>query len=84
MANLNLVHFRYVNHRDEVSNRRCLPVRVWFGSTCYHPEPQWFLEGFDLDRQETRDYALAGLLGPILGIFSPGGGIAANSPPNPA
>ena len=53
----------YVNHRGETATRRFRPIRLWFGSTAYHPRPQWPLEVFDLDRQETRDYAMSGFQG---------------------
>jgi hypothetical protein len=34
------------------------PVQVWFGSTQWHPEPQWFLNARDLEKREYRDFAL--------------------------
>lgn len=42
--------FTYRNHRNEVAERRVLPIRIWFGSTEWHPEPQWFLNACDLDK----------------------------------
>lgn len=48
----------YTNHRGETSVRRLVPIRIWFGKTEWHPEEQWLLEGFDLDRQAARSYAL--------------------------
>lgn len=56
-----LVSFRYVNYKGDVAVRRVRPIRVWFGSTSWHPVAQWLLEGFDLDKQETRDYAMSGV-----------------------
>ncbi len=53
----------YMNHRGETSVRRFRPIRLWFGATAWHPDPQWMLEVFDLDRMETRDYAMAGFAG---------------------
>jgi hypothetical protein len=50
--------FSYRNWRGEVSERRVIPIRVWFGATEWHPEPQWFLNANDLDKGETRDFAL--------------------------
>lgn len=57
----NLVQFTYTNHRGETSLRKILPIRLWFGSTAWHPDPQWLLEGFDLDKQATRDFAMEGV-----------------------
>ena len=48
----------YTNHRGETSIRRLVPQRVWFGKTEWHPEEQWLLEAFDLDRNAIRNYVL--------------------------
>lgn len=64
-----IVSFRYRNHRGEVAVRTVRPIRLWFGSTAYHPESQWLLEAFDLNRQQTRDFAMSNLLG---GLFPAG------------
>lgn len=63
VPDLTLVSFDYVNYRGERSRRRVRPIRMWFGSTAYHPHAQWLLEALDLDRQETRDFALADVAG---------------------
>lgn len=60
---LSLVRFDYRNYKGEVETRLVRPIRLWFGSTCYHPEPQWLLEAVDLERKETRDFAMVGMLG---------------------
>jgi hypothetical protein len=33
-------------------------VRLWFGTSEWHPEEQWFLQAFDMDKREERDFAL--------------------------
>lgn len=63
MADLTLVTFRYTNYKGETAVRRVRPIRLWFGSTGWHPEAQWLLEAFDLDRGETRDFALRDITG---------------------
>lgn len=60
---LSIVKFIYVNHRGERGLHTVRPIRVYFGSTAYHPEAQWLLEAFDLDRRETRDFALSNIGG---------------------
>jgi hypothetical protein len=50
---------RYRNWRGETADRKILPIRVWFGATDWHPEPQWFLRAVDVDRGVERDFALA-------------------------
>ena len=49
--------FQYLNWRGEFATRRVHPKRVWYGSTEWHPEPQWFLEATDLEKGEVRDFA---------------------------
>lgn len=48
----------YRNWRGEVGERTITPIRVWFGATDWHPEPQWLLEAFDHDKGANRDFAL--------------------------
>ncbi len=48
----------YTNYRGEQAERRVIPARIWFGSTDWHPEPQWLLEAFDLDRGAERSFAM--------------------------
>lgn len=48
----------YKNWRGEVSERKIVPKTAWFGSTQWHPEPQWILDAFDLDRQAERSFAM--------------------------
>lgn len=48
----------YTNHRGERGHRRVIPQRVWFGSTTWHPDEQWLLEAYDVDRGAQRDFAM--------------------------
>lgn len=53
----------YRNYRNEVRERRIRPVRWWFGTTQYHPEPGWVCTALDLERVDAvRDFALTGFL----------------------
>lgn len=54
-----VVQFEYVNHRGEPGTRRIRPIRIWFGSTVWYPEPGWLLEAWDIDKGATRDFSLA-------------------------
>lgn len=49
----------YTNYRRETSERTILPERLWFGSTPWHPEPQWLLDAVDLEKGERRSFAVA-------------------------
>lgn len=48
----------YTNYRGEYSRRKIVPARVWFGSTEWHPEEQWLLEAYDVEKGAVRDFAL--------------------------
>lgn len=48
----------YTNYRGEVSTRRIIPHRPYFGATEHHPEPQWILSAYDLEKGAVRDFAL--------------------------
>jgi hypothetical protein len=52
------VELSYTNYRGETARRTFTPKRVWFGSTEWHPEPQWLLTAYDHDKQADRDFAL--------------------------
>lgn len=53
-----VLKFRYINYKGEEADRTILPDNIYFGSTEYHPEPQWLLQGLDLDKNETRIFAI--------------------------
>lgn len=55
-----IVEIGYTNWRGEYAVRRIRPERLWFGSTDYHPELQWFIAAVDLDKKSLRDFALTG------------------------
>ena len=61
MSDATLVRFVYQNYKGEVEERLVRPIRLWFGSTAWYRTPQWLLEGFDVDRQATRDFSLAAI-----------------------
>lgn len=48
----------YTNYRGETSERTITPIRPWFGSTEWHPEPQWLLRAYDHGKDAERDFAL--------------------------
>lgn len=53
------VEFVYRNWRDVVSRRHVVPIRIWFGTTGFHPDQQWFLRAYDLEKAEYRDFAFS-------------------------
>ncbi len=54
--------FLYKNHRNVTSVRHVRDVQLGYGTTSYYPEPGFYLNGFDLDRQEERSFALKNII----------------------
>lgn len=57
-----VVVIRYTNYRGETAFRRIVPIAIRFGSTQWHPSPQWLLDAFDLDRAAERSFAVKDVL----------------------
>jgi predicted DNA-binding transcriptional regulator YafY len=53
-----LIVIRYKNYRGETSDRRIIPLRIRFASSDWHPDAQWLLDAFDLDRGAERSFAI--------------------------
>lgn len=57
----NNVTFTYKNHRGEISVRLVRPMEnntLVFGSNEFHPEPQWLLRAWDLQKDALRAFAM--------------------------
>lgn len=50
--------FSYTNWRGETSDREAVPNHMWYGKTEWHPENQWFMNAFDVEKQALRDFAV--------------------------
>ena len=48
----------YTNWRGETAERQIIPIKIYWGSTEWHPENQWLLKVWDLERKAYRSYAL--------------------------
>ena len=48
----------YKNWRGETSTRKIQPIRLEFGATEWHPEPQWLLVAIDIEKNAERSFAL--------------------------
>jgi hypothetical protein len=48
----------YTNWRGQYGEREIVPMRPWFGSTDWHPEEQWLLKAWDVERDAERDFAI--------------------------
>lgn len=51
--------FGYTNWRGEYAVRKVIPLKVWYGGTEWHPEPQWLLKALDAEKGNAeRDFAI--------------------------
>ncbi len=53
------IEILYTNYRGETSRRVIIPAAIRFGATEYHPDPQWLLDAYDVDKQAERTFALS-------------------------
>lgn len=65
----------YTNWRKERAKRCIQPTKIWFGTSEYHREEgdQWFLQAYDIDKGQARDFALKDIHGWEPGEGSPRG-----------
>jgi hypothetical protein len=65
MTNSDRVVIDYTNHRGERATRYItpLPGGIKFTSSEWHPEPQWLMSAFDVDKQVWRDFAMKDIHG---------------------
>jgi hypothetical protein len=52
------VTFTYKNYRGEISTRLIYPLGIVFGATEWHPQPQWLLTAFDIQKNAERTFAM--------------------------
>ncbi len=74
----------YTNWKGETAPRRIIPRRVWWGSTEWHPEPQWLVTAFDMDKESERDFALKDFGQPTQGYEELSTTKSASQPAQPA
>ncbi|RWC28111.1 MAG: hypothetical protein EOS70_27755 [Mesorhizobium sp.] len=51
------LRFMYKNYRGEHAERRVLPRGFRFGTSEFHPKPQWLLLAYDLDKKALREFS---------------------------
>jgi predicted DNA-binding transcriptional regulator YafY len=52
------IEILYTNYRGETARRKIVPGTLRFGATEYHPQPQWLLDAFDVEKQAERTFAM--------------------------
>ncbi|MGD6876878.1 hypothetical protein [Bacillus infantis] len=50
--------FDYVNWKGIKGRRRVIAESITFKSTDFHKEEQWIMMALDMDKQETREFAM--------------------------
>jgi predicted DNA-binding transcriptional regulator YafY len=61
IANNGKATILYSNYKGETKIREILPEKIWYGSTKWHPEMQWLLDAYDIEKREKRSFALSGI-----------------------
>jgi predicted DNA-binding transcriptional regulator YafY len=61
------VRVLYTNYRGETAFRTIVPERLFFGSTEWHPEPQWLIEALDVEKGQNRTFAMKDVRAWIVG-----------------
>jgi len=52
------IWINYTNYRGETSDRLIVTRELFFGSNEWHPDPQWLLRAFDVEKQAERTFAM--------------------------
>jgi predicted DNA-binding transcriptional regulator YafY len=53
-----VLEFDYVNYKGVESHRIVLVYEIYYGGNQYHPDLQWFMKALDINKKETRDFAM--------------------------
>lgn len=53
-----IVKIIYTNYRNEMSTRTIIPKKIYFTKTDWHPQEQWLIEAYDLDKKADRSFAI--------------------------
>lgn len=52
------IRFYYNNWRGESAIREAIVFGIFFGETKWHPKKQWIIEGFDVEKNAIRHFAM--------------------------
>ena len=48
----------YTNYKGKTSVRHVVPKEIYFGQTDWHPENQWLMSAYDIDKAADRTFAM--------------------------
>ena len=57
-----VIKFEYKNWRGVKAVRKARVVALTYGSTDWHPEPQWLLKAYDFERGDVRLFAVCDMV----------------------
>lgn len=52
----------YHNFRDEVRYRYIKPLATFYGTSRWHPEPQWLMQVWDVEKQGSRTFSMVSIV----------------------
>ena len=58
MENEKIVTIVYTNYKGKTAVRKIIPQDIYFGSTEWHPENQWLMRAYDVDKEADRTFAI--------------------------
>lgn len=61
----NSIVITYTNWRGYTSRRRIIPAAWRFGTSAWHPEPQWLILAHDVDKDAEREFAFKDCVFPV-------------------
>jgi predicted DNA-binding transcriptional regulator YafY len=65
LPTIQVVKIRYTNYEGTTKDYRILPLAdraLYFGTSRWHPEPQWLLDAWDVDREVHRTFSMKHVL----------------------
>ena len=57
-----VIRFRYRNWKGVVSERTARVTNLFYGSTEWHPQPQWLVQALDMEKSAVRLFALRDMI----------------------
>lgn len=56
------IKVKYKNWKGETSIRIIIPEQIHYGHTAYHPQDQWLLDVWDIEKDAQRTYSMMNII----------------------
>ena len=53
-----IVTMVYTNYKGKTAVRRIIPKNIVYGHTEWHPENQWLMDAYDIEKKADRTFAM--------------------------